>query len=265
MLVCQNCSHEQQSGKFCGQCGGPLVEKTAQNAESEQTERATNETASTIESAPTEQAQQASKNAFQSYVSFLGNQLKNPTRALSLNESHFGYGLITIAIYALAYALAIYFLANKLVKDMFGPFGSTLPFFDLTVPLLFYIALFLFGAIVGTFVAIKLMQNKSSFKKVIAQYGGLIIPFTIVNLTTILFGIAGMAKLTTGLTSLSLLFSLFFLPVLLAFHKGTKSQAEQKVYFSLGAAALSMLITYIIVRLAVLGFLDKFDHVFRWF
>lgn len=262
MLVCQQCNYEQQSGKFCGQCGGALAEQSrTENAKTNsETSEAEAAVATETTVAPVQQ-----KKSFQTYVTFIVNLLKNPTRALKLNENQFGYGLITMAIYAFAYALANYFLANKMVKEMFGPLTSSLPFFDLTVPLFFFIILFTVGAFISTFAATKLMNNSSSIKNILAQFGGLLVPFMLINVAMILFGIVGMAKFTIGMTNLSLLFSVYFLPVLLAFHKGTELKGEQKVYFSLGAAALSMLISYIIIRLAILDFLDKFDHVYPWF
>ncbi len=253
MLICEQCNKEQETGKFCGQCGGKLVEKDAG-----------------MQHEPADAPQQTTtavqqKNAFQAYFNFIQNVAKNPTQALKLDESQFGYGLITAAVFALAYALANYFLANKMVKDMLGPLMSSLPFFDITVPLLFFIVLFLAGAWASVFAASKLMNSSVSVKAMLAQFGGLLVPFMLINLAMILFGIAGMAKIMIGLTTISIVFSIYFLPMMLSFYNGMKANSGQKVYFSLGAAALSMLISYIIVRLAILDFLEKFDDIYPWF
>lgn len=261
MLVCKQCNHEQESGKFCGQCGGPLVEQTEESAEQQEAHASRNETAAAA--ADTVQTEQRN-NVFQSYLAFITNLIKNPTRALQLNENYFGYGLISISIFALAYALTYYFLANKITKEMFGPLTTSLPFIDITVPLFFFIILFIAGAVVSIFVAVKLLNNPSSVKNVIAQFGGLLVPFMVINVAMILFGIAGMLKFTVGTTGLTLMFAVYFLPILLVFAKGTESKSEQRVYFSLGASALSMFISYIIIRLAFLDYLDKLEHIFRW-
>lgn len=273
MRVCQNCNNEQQSGNFCGRCGGPLVEGEKASAGSESTEEgATGSEQAHKESAATVDAEQSTrmeqnKKALESYMTFVVNHLKNPTQALKLNENKFVYGFITMALFSFAYALSIYFLANKLVKDMFGRMASSLPFIDLTFPLLFFILLFVAGACISIIVAVKLMNDSSSMKLIISQFGGLLVPFAVVNVATVILALAGAEKFTIVLTSLSLIFVIILLPLLLVFEKGSKQSGpdNQKVYFSLGATGLSMLITYIIVRLAVADFLDKFDHVLYWF
>ena len=267
MLVCKQCNVEQQSGKCCGQCGSPLVEQTEQTVEQKAQEKQVQE-AQNVESASSETTAAAAgsaqtvqrKNVLQAYVSFIGSVIKNPTRALQLNDHYFGYALATIAIYAFAYALTNYFLTNKMTKDMFGPLPASLPFIDFTVPLFFYIA----GALASIFAAGKFMGSPSSVKQIIAQYGGLLIPFMAINVVMILFGAVGMIKFTIGMTILSLIFSLYFLPAVHVFQKGMESKSEQRVYFSLAAAAVSMLISYIIIRLVFLEHLEKLDHIFRW-
>lgn len=271
MLVCKQCNFEQQSGKFCGQCGSPLVEQTEQTVEQKAQEKQVQE-AQNVESASSETTAAAAgsaqtvqrKNVLQAYVSFIGSVIKNPTRALQLNDHYFGYALATIAIYAFAYALTNYFLTNKMTKDMFGPLPASLPFIDFTVPLFFYIILFIAGALASIFAAVKFMGSLSSVKQIIAQYGGLLIPFMAINVVMILFGAVGMIKFTIGMTILSLIFSLYFLPAVHVFQKGMESKSEQRVYFSLAAAAVSMLISYIIIRLVFLEHLEKLDHIFRW-
>jgi len=272
MLVCKQCNFEQQSGKFCGQCGSPLVEQTEQAAEQTVNEKQVPEEVQNVESASSEEAAAAAdsvqtvqrKNVLKAYVSFIGNVIKNPTRAFQLNDHHFGYALATIAIYALAYALANYFLANKMEKDMYGSLSTSLPFIDITVPLFFYILLFIAGALVSIFAAVKFMGNPASVKQIIVQFGGLLIPFMAINVVMILFGAAGMMKFTVGMTGLSLIFSLYFLPAVHVFQKGMESNSEQRVYLSLAAAAVSMLISYIIIRLAFLEHLENIDQIYYW-
>ncbi len=273
MRVCQQCNNEQQSGNFCGQCGGTLIEGEKAYSGSERTadgetesEQAHQESAATVDAEQSTRMEQ-NKKALESYMTFVVNHLKNPTRALKLNESKFVYGLITMVLFSFAYALSIYFLANKIVKEMFGRMASSLPFIDLTFPLLFFIILFVAGASISIVAAVKLMNDSSSIKLIISQFGGLLVPFAVVNVATLIFALAGATKFTIVITSLSLIFAIILLPMLLAFEKGSKQSGpdNQKVYFSLGTAGLSMLISYIIIRLAVADFLDKFDHVLYWF
>ncbi|MCA1055203.1 hypothetical protein LCM10_09405 [Rossellomorea aquimaris] len=271
MMTCPSCLNEQNGGKFCGKCGTNLVETEGQPQPA-----AHAETAATAQTAPvnTNENMQKAKEGVSKYWNYALGVLKNPSKALASNESQFLNGIITIAIFVVALSLSIYFLANKYYKEMFGGIGSlfsgdgmeaqSLPFFQMNSALVMFALLFILGAIVSVFLAAKLMSEAFTVKTVLARFGGVLVPLAAMNVLAMLFGLMGSIKFTLLFTGVSLLIAIVLMPTLVVYDRAVKSQRATKgVYWSLGASAVSVLITYFIIRTSVLDFMDEFESLFN--
>src|SRR5690625_1412615 len=150
MLVCNQCNNEQETGKFCGACGGSLQLDGGETAAP-----SANQAAATTTAQPqTQQTTETIKNGLSEYWNYFLNLIKNPTKAFQLNESHFINGLINIGLFAVAFSLGVYFYANSLAKKAVsttaGFFGVSdvstaavsLPFFSINSRLVFIMALY---------------------------------------------------------------------------------------------------------------------------
>src|SRR5690625_482737 len=206
MLVCNQCNNEQETGKFCGACGGSLQldggETTASQPVQQTTSPAANQAAATTATQPqTQQTTETIKNGLSEYWNYFLNLIKNPTGAFQLNESHFINGLINIALFAVAFSLGVYFYANSLAKKAVsttaGFFGVSdvstaavsLPFFSINSRLVFIMALYLLVSFGSAFVITKIGKSDDSFKTFLSQYGGLTVPFAALNIIAILTGL----------------------------------------------------------------------------
>ncbi|TLS38597.1 zinc ribbon domain-containing protein [Pseudalkalibacillus caeni] len=275
MITCPQCNTQQESGKFCGSCGADLSPQASDFAQpSAKPEVAA---AASAQSQPvyTNENLNKAKEGVSKYWNFALDVLKRPSAALTGNETHFTNGLITIAVYVVAFSLSLYFLANKLFKTMMGGFGSafgegmgakSLPFFDIASPIFMFVLLFIAGAMLSSFAAIKMMSEPLSFKGIIGQFGSIIIPFAAMNVIAIIFGLAGSIQLTLLLTGLSLLFTTFIMPAIVVYDFSLKiGKPVNRVYWSVGASALSMLIAYLVVRTSVLSFIEDMEQIMNIF
>lgn len=269
IITCSQCQHQQESGKFCGSCGADLssaMESTVQQP-------AQTEVAAGVHTQPayTNENLTKAKEGVSKYWSFALDVLKRPSIALTGTEGHFVNGLVTIAVYVVAFALSLYFLANKLFKTMFGGMGSlfgespmgaqSLPFFDIVSPLFMFALLFVAGALLSSFAAIKMMSDSLSFKGIIGQFGSVIIPFAALNVIAIIFGLTGSIQVTLLLTALSLLFPVIVMPALVVYDRSMQnSRPVNRIYWSVGASALSLLIAYLVVRTSVMSFMEDMDQ-----
>ncbi|MGD6803418.1 hypothetical protein ACQCVK_12435 [Rossellomorea vietnamensis] len=269
MIICSECNHQQEAGKFCGSCGADLstaVESPIQPSAQREVAAASH----TQQPVYNNENLTKAKEGVSKYWSFALNVLKSPSAALTGYETHFVNGLITIAVYVAAFALSLYFLANKLYKTMMGGFGNffgegmgaqSLPFFDIAFALFMFALLFVAGAILSSFAAIKMMSEPLSFKGIIGQFGSVIIPFAAMNVIALIFGLAGSVQLTLLFTGLSLIFTIFIMPAIVVYDRSIKSgKSVNSVYLSIGASAMSMLIVYLVVRTSVMSFLEEMNQ-----
>lgn len=258
LLVCDSCGNEQQTGKFCGKCGKPLGEK-------HETEGIT-ESAATIAQGEANERADRIKTSFQKYYQYFLKMIQNPTHALHLDERWFIYGLITIILFALTYVFSLYTLANTFYKNTIGQFfGESLPvsFFDFTSPIFIYILLFLGCSFIAMFFSDKFFVGEVNYQRVIAQYGGLIVPFTALNIVAILFAFTGLVTLTLIIMSISLIFTLYFVPAIRTYDQLLKgSNSAQRVYITFGVVAVIIVLIVIIIRLVVLDFVSSLGTLF---
>lgn len=259
MLVCSNCQHEQDTGKFCEKCGQPLVVKEAQA-----------EVASGHEVPYTDGGEsqhdtgnptvETTKKAVGEYGAYFMKLLKNPTHALTMNERYFYNGLITIALYTILLSLALYFYVNSIMQGFL--FGSSLPFainFRLIIFILIVVAIAFFSA----FAIIKIAKHQESFQSLVAQFGGLLVPFTLLHAIGLIGGLVESDFLTFVPIALSVSLSISFIPVLFVYEKVSHvDNNSQKVYLSLGTVVLMGIIFYILGEAVLSSMLEELSVIF---
>ncbi|MEL3970797.1 DUF6574 domain-containing protein [Rossellomorea oryzaecorticis] len=274
MITCPSCLNEQSTGKFCGKCGTNLME-TGTGGQPQPAAHA--ETAAAAQPVPAMNSNEnlmKAKEGVSKYWNYALEVLKKPSTALAGKENQFLNGVITIGIFVIALSISIYFLANKFYKEMFGGLGSlfsgdemggqSLPFFQFASSLMLFSLLFIIGALISVFLAAKLMAEGFTVKELLARFGGILIPFASLNVAAILFGLMGSIQITLLLTGVSLLFTIVIMPSLVVYDRAVKSKKPVNgVYWSVGASAVSMLITYFIVRTSVMDFVSDIESLFN--
>ncbi|SHG02908.1 zinc ribbon domain-containing protein [Ornithinibacillus halophilus] len=267
-MICTNCNHEQDRGKFCESCGTPLnsQETVEQQANPQHQEH---QQAASIEAQPTTaNTTQNAKEALSKYGTYFLDTLKNPTTVLNLSEKYFVNGLITIGIYIVTFGLAIYFLLNGLFKEAtsyWGVVDESLPFFTIFSRVALIALLFVAIGFFSMFVLTKFAAKSNlSFKHYIGQYGGLVVPFAAVSVIALIIGLFGATFLTVGLLLISLVFLTFIVPALFAYDK-TQGISNQRVYISLGSSVIAMIISYFVIRNSVLSFIEEIEELVRFF
>ncbi|RKQ28564.1 hypothetical protein [Oceanobacillus halophilus] len=275
MLQCTSCQHQQDSGKFCEVCGSSLQKVENQGAQQAPSEIHENSQAAAT-TAPSQQTTDNVKNALGNYGSYILDLLKNPTKALHLNETFFANGLINMGIYVVGLALGFYFLIQSIFEQimlqmdsMLGEFTQIIttflfsfigidtalfdqqfgkiPFLDTVFPF-FLTGLFFLGlGYVTMLVAVKVAKASVSWKELIAQYGGLLAPFVVLSVLSIVTGLSGSITFTISIALINFIFCTILLPALLVF-ENIKNATNQRVYISLATSAVALLVTYIFVE-----------------
>ncbi|TMU83448.1 hypothetical protein FGG79_19765 [Bacillus sp. BHET2] len=271
MLKCTSCLNEQDSGKFCGKCGTSLMENS-NHQPSAYTEASAASSAMDTQPVNTNENVMKAKESVSKYWSYALQVLKKPSVALETKENQFVNGVITMALFVIAFALSIYFLANKLYKAVVGGFGSlfseggigaqSLPFFSITSSLLMFAVFFIIGSFISVFLVSKFMSEGFTMKELLGQFGSILIPFTALNVVAIVFGLMGSIQLTLILTGVSMFYTVAILPSIVVYDRAMKSgKILNKLYWATGASAASMFIAYLIVRMSVLDFMSDIESL----
>ncbi|MGM8215842.1 hypothetical protein ACLIA0_09760 [Bacillaceae bacterium W0354] len=273
MLVCSKCNSTQESGQFCGVCGGQLVEQneTVQNVDVQNVAPQNNVEQIQMnhqpnQQAPTQQPNETVENVkkeLSNYWNYFLNFLKQPTKALNTNDQNFVNGLITLILYAFTFGLSLYFLINGLYKEMSSWFGvgESAPFFSITFRVMFFVALLVLSGLVSAFVMLKVAKVNTSIQTLVAQYGSLAVPFLTVNLLAVLTALASAEQLTTMLLMGGYLLFVFVTPALLVFEKATQVDVNgQRFYYSIGTVVITSVLVYILFDFVISSFLDKIGY-----
>jgi hypothetical protein len=271
MLKCTNCLNEQDSGKFCGKCGTSLM-VTGIPQPTAYTEAAAASPAVAAQPVNTNEHVTKAKENVSKYWSYALQVLKKPSVAFDTKDSQYVNGIITMALFVIAFALSIYFLANKLYKAVVGGFGSlfseggigaeSLPFFNITSSLFMFAVFFILGSFISVFLVSKFMTEGFTLKELLGQFGSILIPFTALNVVAIIFGLMGSIQLTLTLTGVSLFYTIAILPSIIVYDRAMKSEKSlNKLYWATGASAASLFIAYLIVRMSVLDFMSEIESL----
>lgn len=219
MLECSNCGSKQAEGKFCGSCGGTLIEASAaETAVEEHVEESKEQPVQVKEEVaatevPGETAVSPSSNEMvdqavgisKEFGSYFKEYIKAPSLIFAKGESEFKNSLISLAIMSLLFALTLSSLYRNfdvhdvfMMPSAFSIFGTSLLFIVIVTAVILAL-LFLINKLFGT---------ESSIKKVTSIFGTHMIPVNILALLTLV-----LALLKSNTAGWSLLFIVFGLVV----------------------------------------------------
>ncbi|MGD6796087.1 zinc ribbon domain-containing protein [Metabacillus indicus] len=255
-MVCPNCHHENEGGKFCERCGTGLVHSAA------------NETAAGTEAAAihpsAEQASVSQQNQYiettkkfsKMYFSFFLQILKNPyANSQRVGKEQLVNGIITMALYSFLIPLMIYFGLKGLLSDMSG-FGSELmgdemniqpPFTDIVLKPAFAYFIFILLIATFTFAAVKLGRINTAITDVFARFGSFLIPVVAVLAVGVIMSFLKI-KLFIAVLLIGFIGSTFIIPSLIitSFKKGS-GEGVDTIYGSL----ITMVLAFIAI--AIMG------------
>ncbi|GIP22050.1 zinc ribbon domain-containing protein [Paenibacillus sp. J22TS3] len=186
-MICTNCNHRNEGGKFCENCGARLPVETAAAAEQAASMGHSQEEqgrpgpsysgpsytgASGAASGQPNVYLQNAKNASRSYFNYFGAILKRPFGVTQqVGRDQLIYAIITIVIFSVLAPLMVYFNLGSARKIMDSPF--------LNVVIKPTITLAVFIVLIATFsfVAIKLAKVQAGYQDVLSRFGAMLVPF----------------------------------------------------------------------------------------
>src|SRR5690625_393654 len=292
MLQCTSCGRQQQSGKFCGSCGSAL-EEVNEEIEASDTNRSVQEkmeskkiheeaevgnvsveehiegqeAAAVAQSTITEELQPGHdlQGELKRYWQYSLALLKNPGKAFTHGEDKFKYGIVNLILYAITFSLIMLSLARGAYKNTFGGFGSafnvdtTGVFTQLTVYSLIGMCISLAIVLLCLLIVEKIMIKRMSFKEILVQYSGLLIPFVFLQVGTLLFSFIGSSIIALIMVYISLFYSLFYLTGLFIYEKLSLYQiTENKVYKAIGTTIFVVIAFMIITLVFGMSFMERF-------
>ncbi|WP_313894607.1 hypothetical protein [Psychrobacillus sp.] len=243
-MICSSCSSEQALGNFCLECGSPFevsysrVDHRAKSAE------------------PNVYVENMKKKS-KAYRSYFVQQLKKPSLAFQHGEKDFSNGLLSIVLFAMLYAIALFLLANTASSGFLS--------FFIQAALL---TLVLIGMVLFSLYMINnFFGPEYSFKSIVSFYGGQLSPLVVgVALALVLIAIK---SFTYGnvLLVVSFMFALFVLPLyIMSYLVIKKSAGLDALYgFVLYIVMFSVLFVILVTLLADSTLGLYFEQMFKLF
>lgn len=201
-MKCPVCSHQNEGGKFCEQCGTKLDLSSYSEVAStvELTENVSINQSNGQSNSQPNQYLVGAKNVSKVYFSYFIEVLKKPySSSKSVGAEHFLNAIITIVLYSIIIPLMMYFGLKSMTSsvnefgNMFGMEASfNPPFTDVVIKPTFAYAVFVLLVAAFTFVSIKLGKVSVSFKEVISRFGSFLIPFVALLLIALIMSILKM-------------------------------------------------------------------------
>jgi hypothetical protein len=253
MTTCTNCNHQNDGGKFCENCGSPLVAAATPSVEGTSIPKVVGQPQGSTEP---NQYLEGAKQVSKQYGLYFLQVLKKPySSSVNVGAEHFTNGLITMFLYSILIPLIVYFALKGVLADVSGLgtdfFGEEvemdIPFMEVVItPAIAYVAFVLLVA-TFSFAAIKLGRINVGFKEVVARFGVFLIPAVAILAIGLLFAILKV-KMFVFFTLLGFLILIFLVPPLvIASFKKDSQEGIDVIYGSL--------ITYVLsfVALAIMG------------
>lgn len=269
-MQCPVCSHENEGGNFCEQCGAKLNPSAYQ------------ETAATVEGSnrssqvntQPNQYLEGAKHTSKLFFSYFIKVLKSPyTSSQSVGEDNFINAIITIILYSLIIPLMTYFGLKSLlsaangITGMFGVDTSSISpsFLNVVIKPTIAYAIFVLLVATFTFAAIKLGKVKVSFKNVISRFGSFLIPFVAILLVALIMALLEMKTFLVVLF-FGFITSLFLVPplVIASFKKESHSGLDV-IYGTLLTYLLTIITISIMGKMMFDALLNSFSSIFSVF
>ncbi|HSI66120.1 MAG TPA: zinc ribbon domain-containing protein [Planococcus sp. (in: firmicutes)] len=200
-MKCSNCQHEQDTGKFCGKCGTVLTaHKEETTVTTGQETAGAYSTATPIAAAPVYQAPsepnqhvEKVKATSKQYWNYFLQYIKTPGSIVEQPAGQMVNALITLAVFALIFSLAIY-KNLSLVLQPFGEMGSFFGGSESVMPSFFSVMfssvlslglIFLLSA-GSVYLVNKFAGPDESFKNIVISFGTLMVPAVVLLLAAFL-------------------------------------------------------------------------------
>lgn len=294
-MKCEKCNHHQDSGKFCGKCGGKLIELTEQAQEVTQTEQAAQqeqvEQAATVEPEVTEWKQEQAntgqttqqsqteqgftqqtqanqdqapnqhieqvKETSKAFGNYYVRFIKQPS-AIFTDSTQFVNGAIALLLFSLLFGIVTGVAIPSEMRE-----ALEISFISIFFNLFIFAIVILAAVILSTFLVFRFFGQEKSFKDIVNYYGVLSLPATsILPLTFILF-LLGSYRF--GYLTLILSFSLVasILPAyLVSSFQAKGAKTIDGIYGYLIYVGIYALLTFIIYSIILDSFMTKIQSSF---
>ncbi len=275
-MICSNCKHEQESGKFCGKCGTPFETTTTPVEEpivaAPTTERVSAEKVVTEQPTATEPNQSTTapaepnvyventKEKSKLYLQYFLQQLNAPSIAKTQGSSNFSNAVISILLLALLISLS--FSAGIGSANIYGP-----SFFSVFIGMLFFSIVSMALAIASLWLVNNFFGPQHSFKSIVNLYGGHLSLILLVAALSLLLMMVKSYTFGTLSLLIIILFSVMLLPLyLISVLLTKKSNALDPLYaymiFIVGFSIIYMIFTFILADSTIGTLLNDFQYYF---
>lgn len=265
-MICVNCAHEQESGKFCGKCGakfeatGTDTEVTAVGTEHAATAEIEQPIATPIEPVEPNVYIENTKQKSKLYFKYFMQHLKQPSLAKKEGETHFTNGLISIGLLALLTGVSISAAISS--ANIYGT-----SFFSTLIGMILFSVISM-GLVVSTlWLTNKFFGPQQSFKSIVNLYGGHLSPLLIVATASLLlillksYTFAGLSLFMVFLFTIMLL-PLYLISILLT-KKSSNLDPLYGYFIYIIATSISFIILMSILADSTIGrFIDQFNYYF---
>lgn len=176
-----------------------------------------------------------------SYWQYSVQLLKNPSKAFTQTEDKFVYSLVNLGLYALLFSLVIIsYVRSADVYNITGEMDGAGAFFVQMILYLFIILSISLGVVLVSILAMeKMFIKRMTFKQIVIQYSGLLVPLIFVEAIILLFTFIGTSFFVLLIMSAVLFYGLFFLTGIFMYEKVMFYQSsENKVYIAIGTTIL---------------------------
>ncbi|MDQ0160494.1 DUF6574 domain-containing protein [Alkalibacillus salilacus] len=289
-LICQNCNHQQDDGKFCENCGSPLATQTSESQQTYEQPAQTHQaqpqpeyqqpvhnqaaatTATATATGPSKGDQ--AKSFAKDFWNYLTSTVKKPDLALKQDESTMWHSILTLVLIPIFLSLGVYFLANTFYQNMYGDMmagfegasSESLPFFQLVSRLAFGFILVLLSGLISTFIALKIGKVEMSIQATVSQYGAFAVPFLFLSALTIITGLSTSIQFTSILLVATLFPFIFVAPAVITTYNINKFNENQPlVYASIASFFMTAIILYILFSIYLENLIYNLENVLGGF
>ncbi|WP_027965282.1 zinc ribbon domain-containing protein [Halalkalibacillus halophilus] len=227
-MYCEKCGYQVTRQNFCENCGAPIEGEGVT-----QTLKNNNET----------KVRESGNN----YFIYLMNLLKNPTNAVTTNESSLVFGVLALVLLTFTFTLGQYFLLDRMYSRMSSGFtDESWPLLGLSTRIFIGGLLIVGSGLLALILTLKVGKVDLSLQRIVAQAGALAVPFIVVTLLSMVTGLAYSAGLTTflGLGGL-IAYACLSAVILSLYHLVKENKTEHFISLSLGSFALTAVFIYL--------------------
>ncbi|MFS0576587.1 hypothetical protein AB1K83_13195 [Sporosarcina sp. 179-K 3D1 HS] len=207
-MICIQCGHSQETGKFCGKCGTRFEGSTSGVPVNLEHVTATE----TIAQAQLEPNVHVEKLKAQSkmYGSYFMQQLKKPSRSFQEGQEEFTNALISIILFCVLTAGAIYTMIRSVVSGF-----VEVPFLSTIINNMAFTLVLIALALISLFTINKFFGSQLTLKSIASLYGAHLSLLLVTAAAAFLFML--MKSYTFGNVALALtvLLAIFILPLYL--------------------------------------------------